>query len=76
MTNSYDLANDLIFRARHIKEFTVITPVPDDFNFNGPVPFTVRISGGYIEADILAMDFDEATKTMHEWLDGLKDTDD
>jgi hypothetical protein len=39
--------------------------------FHGPVPFDVRIAGGYIEADIYAIDFDEATKIFHNWLQDL-----
>ncbi len=73
--NHKELVDNIIFRAKNIQEFTVITAVPQGFMFNGPVPFDIRIAGGYIEADILAMDFDEATKMFHTWLEGLKEND-
>jgi hypothetical protein len=69
--NPKELVDNIIFRAKNIQQFTVITTVPEDFMFRGPVPFDVRIAGGYIEADIFAIDFDEATKIFHNWLEGL-----
>lgn len=71
--NPKELVDSIIFRAKNIQEFTVITAVPEGFMFRGPVPFDVRIAGGYIEADIFALDFDEATKIFHNWLESLED---
>lgn len=73
--NPKELVDNIIFRAKNIQEFTVITAVPTGFMFNGPVPFDVRISGGYIEADIFALDFDEATKIFHNWLESLENNE-
>ena len=69
--NPKELTDNIIFRAKNIKEYTVVTALPDGFMFNGAVPFNVRIASGYIEADILAMDFDEATKIFHNWIESL-----
>jgi hypothetical protein len=66
-----ELVDNIIFRAKNIQQFTVITAVPENFMFHGPVPFDVRIAGGYIEADIYAIDFTEATKIFHTWMEGL-----
>jgi hypothetical protein len=41
--NSVDMANDLIFRAKNLQEFTVETTVPEDFRFNGVVTFDITI---------------------------------
>jgi len=70
--NSVDMANDLIFRAKHIEEFTVTTEVPDDFRFNGLVPFDMQITGSIIEAKVWAIDFNEAVNKLHTFLETCK----
>jgi hypothetical protein len=67
--NSVDMANNLIFRAKHIQEFTVTTEVHEDFKFNGTIPFDMEIVGSIIEAKVWAIDFDEAVKKLHEYLE-------
>ena len=43
MTNSVDMANDLINRARNLKEFEVEREIGDNgIFFDGEVPFNVR----------------------------------
>jgi hypothetical protein len=69
--NPKELVDNIIFRAKHIQEYTVITAVPEGFMFKGPVPFDVRIANGYIEADIFALDFDEATRIFNNWVESL-----
>jgi len=70
--NSVDMANDLIFRAKHIEEFTVTTEVPDDFRFNGLVPFDMQITGSIIEAKVWAINFNEAVNKLHLFLETCK----
>jgi hypothetical protein len=70
--NSVDMANDLIFRAKHLQEFVVITEVPDDFRFNGLIPFDINITGSIIEAKVLAIDFNEAVDKLDKWLETCK----
>ena len=66
--NSVDMANNLIFRAKNLQEFVVETDVPDDFRFNGVVPFDMEIVNGVISAKVLAIDFDEAVTVFDKWL--------
>lgn len=70
--NSVDMANNLIFRAKHLKEFVVETEVPDDFRFNGTVPFDMEIVGSIITAKVYGVDFDEAVHTFDKWLETCK----
>ncbi len=70
--NSVDMANNLIFRAKHLKEFVVETEVPDDFRFNGTVPFDMEIVGSIITAKVYGVDFDEAVHTFDAWLETCK----
>ena len=66
--NSVDMANNLIFRAKNLQEFIVETDVPENFRFNGVVPFDMEIVEGVISAKVLAFDFDEAVAVFDKWL--------
>ena len=70
--NSVDMANNLIFRAKNLQEFIVETNTPDDFKFNGVVPFDMTIVEGIISAKVLAIDFDEAVNIFDKWLETCK----
>lgn len=66
--NSVDMANNLIFRAKNLHEYTVTTEVPDDFRFNGEIPFDLQIKDNIIYARVWAIDFDEAAKRLDDYL--------
>ena len=70
--NSVDMANNLINRAKSLQEFTVTTDVPEDFRFNGLVPFDIQIKEGVIYAKVYGIDFDEAVRRLDEWLGTCK----
>jgi hypothetical protein len=70
--NSVDMANDLIFRAKNLHEFTVNTEVPEDFRFNGEIPFDMQIKDSIITAKVWAVDFDEAAKRLDDFLGTCK----
>lgn len=66
------MANNLIFRAKHLTEFIVTTSVPEDFRFNGIVPFDMEIKDGEIAAKVYAVDFDEAVIRLNDFLETCK----
>ena len=70
--HTVDMANHLIFRAKNLQEFVVETNTPDDFRFNGVVPFDMTITDGVISAKVLAIDFDEAVNIFDKWLETCK----
>lgn len=70
--NSVDMANNLIFRAKNLQEFVVTTDVPEDFRFNGVIPFDLEIKEGEIYAKVYGVDFDEAVHTFDKWLETCK----
>jgi hypothetical protein len=70
--NSVDMANNLIFRAKNLHEFTVTTEVPDNFRFNGEIPFDMQITDNLIYAKVWAVDFNEAAKRLDEFLGTCK----
>ena len=67
--NSVDMATALINRAKNMQEFTVTTEVPEDFRFNGVVPFDINIVDDEIRAKVFAVDFDEAVAQLDKWLE-------
>jgi hypothetical protein len=62
------MATNLIFRAKHLQEFVVTTELPDDFRFQGIVPFDMQITGNILEAKVWAIDFNEAVDRLNEFL--------
>lgn len=61
-----------INRVKNLHEFVVTTTVPEDFRFNGVVPFDMKIEGGQIEAKVLALDFEEAIQRFDAYLETCK----
>ena len=70
--NSVDMANNLIFRAKNLQEFTVTTDVPEDFRFNGVIPFDIEIKENIIYAKVFGIDFNEAVNKLNDWLETCK----
>lgn len=70
--NSVDMATNLIHRAKNLQEFSVTTEVPEDFRFNGMVPFDMEIKEGIITAKVYGMDFDEAVARLDSFLNTCK----
>ena len=70
--NSVDMANNLIFRAKNLNEYVVTTEVPEDFRFNGIVPFDMEIKEGTIYAKVWAVEFNEAVKRLDDFLETCK----
>lgn len=66
------MANDLIFRAKNLQEFVVETDVPEDFRFNGVIPFDMQIKDSIISAKVMALDFDEAVIQLDNFLESCK----
>lgn len=70
--NSVDMATNLINRAKNLQEFVVTTDVPDEFRFNGTIPFDMEIKENVIYAKVYGIDFDEAVDTLNTWLETCK----
>ena len=70
--NSVDMMQNLIQRAKNLQEFIVTVAVPEDFRFNGAVPFDMQITEGEIYAKVYALDFNEAVNNFDKWLETCK----
>jgi hypothetical protein len=75
MTTAKDLTEKLIFRAKNLIEFEVETEVPEDFSFNGQVPFDLKIKDNIMTAKVWAVDFNEAAQRLNEYLENNRDVD-
>ena len=75
MTTAKDLTENLIFRAKNLVEFEVETEVPEDFSFNGQVPFDLKIKDNIMIAKVWAVDFNEAAQRLNEYLESNRDVD-
>jgi len=70
--NSVDMMHELINRAKNLQEFTITTDVPEDFRFNGVIPFDMEIKEGVIYAKVFGIDFNEAVATFDAYLETCK----
>ena len=73
--NSAEQAQNLIFRAKNLIEFEVETELPDNFAFNGTVPFDLTIKDNIITAKVWAINFDEAAHRLNDYLESLNNED-
>jgi hypothetical protein len=67
--NPKDLANSIIERAMKMQTFRIIRTRPDDFEFNGRVPFDVKINKEDIMTfTIHALTLEDANKQVDKYL--------
>jgi len=72
MTTAKDITDHFINRAKQLQEFTICVNVPDNFRFNGAIPFDMQVSNGEIEAKVWAVSFEEAVDRLDTWLETCK----
>lgn len=70
--NSVDMMQNLIHRAKNLQEFVVTTEVPEEFRFNGLIPFDMTITEGELSAKVWAIDFNEAVGRLDAWIETCK----
>ena len=57
-------------RIKALQEFEVKTTLPEDFRFNGRVPFDMQIIDGEATIKVLALTIDEAMMRVDSFLFG------
>ena len=75
MKNAAEFAQNLIERARRMQEFRIMKPEPENFMFNGKVPFDVKIKNGTMTFTVHAVDLAEANAMVDKYLDDNSATD-
>ena len=68
MTNSVDMANDLINRAKNLKKFEVKRMLEDGIMFNGSVPFDIKGKDDCFWIYAYALTQEEAEAQVDAWL--------
>jgi len=66
--NSADMAMNLIYRAKNLQEFIIEVDVPDNFRFNGLIPFDMTIENNVMKAKVYGLDFEEAVAKFDKYL--------
>ena len=66
--NAKDIFDNLMARAKNIREFTVVVTVPEDFCFNGTVPYDLTIKENVMTAKVWAITHEEAAEKISEYI--------
>ncbi len=66
-TPAYDI-NQLMNRVKSLREFTITREVPEDFEFNGKIPYDMKISEGMMSIKVYASSIQEANARVDEFL--------
>jgi len=56
-------------RIKNLSEYEIQVTVPEDFQFEGPVPYDMSISGDTAWVKILATSIEEATLKANEYFE-------
>lgn len=72
MSTAKDICDHFINRAKLLNEFVITTEVPENFRFNGLIPFDMTIQDNVISAKVWGIDFDEAVTRFNEYMEQCK----
>lgn len=64
-----DTINDIVYRMKNLKEFTINVDVPEGLQLHGVVPYDLSISGNKGKFKIYALSKEEAEQKIQEYLD-------
>ncbi len=63
----YSMRN-IMKRVKSLQVFTIERELPEDFQFNGKVPYDMKISEGKAYIQVYAVDLAEANQRIDEFL--------
>ena len=66
--NSAEMAQDLINRAKSLKEFIIERELPENFEFYGQVPFDMYIKDGMGKFKVVALNENDAAVEVDNYL--------
>ena len=62
---------DLMDRIKNMQYYQVVIPLEEDIEFNGPVPFDIKINKDKIaQFNILASNYEEAERKAWDFING------
>jgi hypothetical protein len=56
-------------RIRNLEKYEIQINVPEEFEFNGPVPFDMEIAGGVAWVKVIAESMEEAQFKVNEYFE-------
>lgn len=63
------LTDEIINKMKQAQKFRIMRPVPEDFEFNGTVPFDISINAkGLMTFSVYATSLEEANKKIDAYL--------
>lgn len=68
--NVAEQAMAAIERAKNLKKWKIVLPVPDDFEFRGTVPFDIAIRDGIMTCVVWALSPEEAKVRVYHFING------
>jgi len=66
--NSVEIANNLIDRARKMREYKIEFYINRPILFDGAVPFDISINQSFVSCRVLATSEEEARQFVDTWL--------
>lgn len=60
----------VIHRMKNLREWQIVTTVPDEFDFRGTVPFDMHIKDGVATVKVWALNVEEATSKVTNYFQG------
>jgi hypothetical protein len=66
--NSAEMAQELIDRAKQLKKFRIVVPVPETFEFRGRVPYDISIADEIMTVTVHAVNLKEAQSRVNKFL--------
>ena len=62
--------DEIIHRMKNLKEWKIVTDVPEEFDFRGPVPFDMHIKDGIATVRVWALNLEEAKTRVSNYFNG------
>lgn len=59
---------EIMQRIKNLNEFEVTKNIPEDFAFNGVIPFDIKIQGNVGKFKVIAVDIDEAEQKVTKYI--------
>ncbi len=68
--NAIEQAMNAIERAKNLKKWKIVLPVPEEFEFRGVVPFDISIRDGIMTCAVWAVTPEEAKVRVYHYING------
>ena len=63
--------NQIMDRLKNLQEFDIEVDLPDNFKFNGVIPYDTRISNNKARFKVYALSYDEASSKINQYITKL-----